>query len=1234
MKTNGRKPIFGRVVILFLALFLALPPGSALYAQNDDSEIAGCATSTEADYSGGFDENDFEFTNIGTTDGGNLELLTGQQAINPDKIVVPFEQELFANFIYEGGSYKSDFGWMQYKDAVNENGDFLGWRNIPNDKKFPIFVRMAYETKNGGFILNNQSQRGGSDRAGDSEANVENWDDGTGNPFLVNNDGQVDNQDMRKSLAQGRKIAGGTEIVFWLAANSDWRTAGEDKMRYSKTVWNPDYNNKTPPADSEYWIEGSTPPSFRKVYQLGVAGGETWKIKAGWMTNAAINTLKDFFGVQLATDDEYTLTIAKGEPLQYLIVGAPANDPDQWVLGWEDLSGGGDTDHNDLVFRIERKTGGTASLKSENAIIPDDDTAYYTGVTIDVWDYIPGSGGCEGKTDIRYYVSIDNGENWHQVREWNSVEATNRSGDSLGQGNIVDQWIPGTPESTRRTATIDYAAKGMSGRELLWKAEMLSENENCVPEILNVELVGTVANNAIFSRSSPTAQTNVVYSGNYETPAADWPVDERRLRGHLIATRIYDPENRDETNSMKLWDAGEELAARTPSDRKILFNKMDFETVQGETIFTTKKDEMVYSGTLNNTIVQGGSLSFSVLLPGGKMEKFSELYTNVLVGERGSSGTLNRSTGEFEVEFKVEPLENRDVKASYNYYETGSLLDFVPANLDVETLNLSDEDVVGLGIRDDFSGDGEIDADDVRWLARWTMGYKDGNNTKKAWPLGPIDHSSPAIMVPPGWPSWYPAIEKTALGASYRAFREEHEERRTAIFVGSRSGMMHAFDGGAFRWGDNPDTSDFEENRGYFEWENSTNDNSVHQYGDGSELWAYIPSNMLSRLKNNVHGYGDPAYVDASPSIADVHVNGAWRTVLLAAQGNGGDSVFALDVTNPETPEFMWEFIDPDLFRSSSSPAIGQVGRIAVGGEERWAAFFVSGKTGCNDPDSEFCYPSIFIIDIADGSVIEREYLDAVDAGVGGVPSGQPAIMDFDGNGFIDRLYVGTDKGRMYKVNLPDDGSGGITNCVINTDFTAADGSSVTSTAEYQDIYASPTVIKDGGVVKIFFGTADSPHVRGDQSSDEYHFFGYVDSDAKGQCGGAELDWFLELEPGHRVFASAFASAGRIYFGTSTADTEDPCEGYGLEGEGANDGRLYALDFDGPPVDGDPTFVETGDLRAGPVVYDEHVYYQQPASSPDDPLGGVRSLGDASYDNEPISTGNPDTSRSWWREVY
>ena len=53
-----------------------------------------------------------------------------------------------------------------------------------------------------------------------------------------------------------------------------------------------------------------------------------------------------------------------------VIVGAPGNNLNAWVLGFEDGRGGGDTDHNDLIFIIERETGGTAELLPAAAITP------------------------------------------------------------------------------------------------------------------------------------------------------------------------------------------------------------------------------------------------------------------------------------------------------------------------------------------------------------------------------------------------------------------------------------------------------------------------------------------------------------------------------------------------------------------------------------------------------------------------------------------------------------------------------------------------------------------------------------------------------------------------------------------------------------------------------------------------------------------------------------------------
>jgi type IV pilus assembly protein PilY1 len=371
----------------------------------------------------------------------------------------------------------------------------------------------------------------------------------------------------------------------------------------------------------------------------------------------------------------------------------------------------------------------------------------------------------------------------------------------------------------------------------------------------------------------------------------------------------------------------------------------------------------------------------------------------------------------------------------------------------------------------------------------------------------------------------------------------------------------------------------------------------------------------------------DQAYVDASPTLADAYIGGGWKTVLVSAEGNGGDSVFCLDVTDPFNPLFLWEFADPDLFRSRSSPTVG-LGRMIVGGEAQWVALFVSGKSS-----SDEVYPSIYIVNVEDGVLIDRVYLDAEPDGVGGVPSGQPAIVDSDGNGFIDRLYIGTDKGFMYKVNLPDDPQSSfteITHCVINTDFEDEDNNIIAESQRYHPVYASPAVTIDNSLsqtgeldysIKIFFGTGDSPYYDEDINTAEtrYHFFAYNDRDAKGICGSSVvLDWFYELPEGHRIFASAFSAAGNIYFGTSTAETEDPCE---ATGAGKNAGKLFVFSTEGVQKQA----FNTGNIISAPLVEDEHLYFRTSE--------GLNSLGGSTYNNNTIVTGTGTSQIISWEEI-
>ncbi len=1008
---------------------------------------------------------------------------------------------------------------------------------------------------------------------------------------------------------------------------------------------------------------------FKKVYELGKGGGEKWAYdKNGWMAGSAVDTLEDNFGFSLSVDDTETLLMKKGEAFEYAIVGAPADDPDQWVLGWEDLGGGGDTDHNDLVFRIERKTGGDVELKNSIPASADFDDAFYTGATLEVWDVMP-SGACEGKAYIEYEVSVDDGATWVPVDndDWDVVKCVqpNSSDEyiapyTVGTGT-VDNWRPGysspycdtvdgeTPV-TYRKKRIDFFAMGIVGQDMKWRANLFSESDGCVPEILNVRLEGSVTRHAFFSRAEPVAQANILYSGNYESPDINdtaWMADPV-LRGHVTATKLYEPTDPSTpiTTDGEVWDAGEQLKTRAENGnldgangRTIYYPDVTAAHVTSEALhdsdsWTRPAGTKTYKGSLANTNISSGTLKISVDV-GGKIETFREKFGRKLIGDKKGSGTIDRYNGTYEMTLANAPDADSDVsvKAWAEYIHTSfndplTLKELKTDNTSITLPLLSLLDYTG----GDLNNDGGIDDTDKSFLVNWTRGYQDNGTTAKLWPLGPVDHSVPALVTPPGTPGWlYGTAIPSEMIASYKAFRDADAQatRDSVLFVGARDGMLHAFDAGEFRWGDNPNTS-VTEKRGYF-----------LDYGTGDELWAFIPAALLPKLKNNLLESEDQAFVDASPTVVDVFTtpsgesDGSWKTVLLSALGNGGDSVFCLDVTDPTSPAFMWEYTNPALFKSRSSPSAAAVGQIIADGNPTWVAMFVSGDVA-NDE-----YPAIFMIDIGSGSLLKKITLDKVSSGstgqaavAGGTISGQPALLDSDANGYIDRLYLGMDNGNLYKVNLPDDPEpelnalGDISYCVINTGLSS-------SLIDGGGIFGSPTVVADNGYnidgsidynIKIMYGTGDSPFADEDLTSTTYHFFALVDQDEKGACGATTLDWSITLPANERVWSSAFAAAGKVYFGTTTSETEDPCEGYSA---GADTGNLYVVDMDLAQDATEPTQTVVdieSNINVTPVVYDQNIFAKKPT-------GGVDLVGEGQFNSEINSKGRGKSETLLWREV-
>jgi type IV pilus assembly protein PilY1 len=139
------------------------------------------------------------------------------------------------------------------------------------------------------------------------------------------------------------------------------------------------------------------------------------------------------------------------------------------------------------------------------------------------------------------------------------------------------------------------------------------------------------------------------------------------------------------------------------------------------------------------------------------------------------------------------------------------------------------------------------------------------------------------------------------------------------VYVGGNDGMLHAFllqvyDFKNQKWAKYPADHD-----------SNTCSGDVERIKKiGQEIWAYIPSNFLTELTSLAStsyalesgGCQHRFTVDLAPRGWEVFFDdqatssskAPWHTVLIGGQRGGGDMYFALDVTNPWSPDVLWEY--------------------------------------------------------------------------------------------------------------------------------------------------------------------------------------------------------------------------------------------------------------------------------------------------------------------------------------
>lgn len=279
--------------------------------------------------------------------------------------------------------------------------------------------------------------------------------------------------------------------------------------------------------------------------------------------------------------------------------------------------------------------------------------------------------------------------------------------------------------------------------------------------------------------------------------------------------------------------------------------------------------------------------------------------------------------------------------------------------------------------------------------------------------LGDIVHSEPVFVGAPNTNLYRAA---TFTGAStYAAFAGTQATRGQRLYAGANDGMLHAFDAAT-----------------------------------GNESWAFVPKTAIGP---GLRAFTLPAYehrynLDGELTVADVYLSGSWKTILVGTMGRGTPGVFALDVTDPNTPRFLWEVNGSDVGALGNNIGKPIIAQVANG---QWRVLLGNGPNGTGNT------AQLIMLDVANGN---RTVVTTSEAGSEGLSAIQ--AWDSDQDGFTDTAYGGDFEGNLWRFS-----SLGGTPARAKL-FSAVDGG-----GNPQPITAAPLAARnpDTGETWVFFGT-------------------------------------------------------------------------------------------------------------------------------------------------------------------
>jgi type IV pilus assembly protein PilY1 len=295
-------------------------------------------------------------------------------------------------------------------------------------------------------------------------------------------------------------------------------------------------------------------------------------------------------------------------------------------------------------------------------------------------------------------------------------------------------------------------------------------------------------------------------------------------------------------------------------------------------------------------------------------------------------------------------------------------------------------------------------ASDFEKSIRYGWGYdvddldSDGNTTEtRQWILADILHSKPLV------------INYGALGS----FTKANPDMR--IVVGTNNGMLHMF-------GNN----------------------------DGEEDWAFFPKELgpvLTKRRKNIRNGKNVYGIDSPVAVYTIDVNhdgtldhtAGDKVYLYFGLRRGGNMLYALDVSNPDSPAFMWNITAGsagfgEMGQTWSVPVLKKIPGYKDGsGKPKTVLIFGAGYDPAKDDHTTLADTGLqdssgrglFIVDAVTGNLVwsVTPQVDSAtnlqELGLVHSVAADVTTLDSNGDSLVDRIYFADTGGIVWRVDLP-----------------------------------------------------------------------------------------------------------------------------------------------------------------------------------------------------------------------